>query len=185
MPAQQIKHMDGDVITSTYTPAVKLAVRLAGKDDVTDIMDLALLGCEENAFVNADNSKILADIWTALTTPWGLVGVIGPRGKPEAAVLLRIFEPWYSKSLVMEERAIFVHPDYRAVKGGRASRLVEFSKMAADRMGMPLLIGVLSNNRTAAKVRLYERHFGKMAGAYFIYGAHTGGAAVEFPTTDG
>lgn len=177
--------MDGGVITSTYTPAGKLSVRIGKQEDVRDIMDLALLGCEENAFVDADNSKILQDIWMALTTPWGVVGVIGERGKPEAAVLLRIFEPWYSKSLVMEERAIFVHPDYRSAKGGRASRLVEFSKMAAQQHNMPLLIGVLSNSRTAAKVRLYERHFGKMAGAYFIYGAHTGGAAVEFPTTDG
>lgn len=162
----------------------RLNVRIATKDDVTDIMDLAVLGCVENGFVDYDNSKVLQDIWLALTTPWGLVGVIGERGKPEAAVLLRIFEPWYSTSLVMEERAIFVHPDYRSARGGRAARLVEFSKMAADTHGIPLLIGVLSNHRTAGKIRLYERQFGPQAGAYFLYGAHTGGA-VESPTSDG
>lgn len=162
----------------------KLSVRKADHSDVTDIMDLAVMGCEENGFVDFNNTKVLHDIWLALTTPWGLVGVIGDRGKPEAAVLLRIFEPWYSTTLVMEERAIFVHPDYRAARGGRAARLVEFSKLAADTLGMPLLIGVLSNHRTAGKIRLYERQFGPQAGAYFLYGAHTGGA-VESPTSDG
>jgi hypothetical protein len=43
-------------------------------------------------------------------------------------------------------------------------------------MGMPLLIGVLSNSRTEAKIRLYKRHFGEPAGAYFLYNARTGEA---------
>jgi hypothetical protein len=39
----------------------------------------------------------------------------------------------------------------------------------ADKLGMPLTIGVLSNHRTEAKVRFYERFLGKAAGAYWIY----------------
>jgi hypothetical protein len=41
-------------------------------------------------------------------------------------------------------------------------------------MEMPLLIGVLSNHRTEAKVRLYERQFGKPTGAFFLYNGSTG-----------
>jgi hypothetical protein len=76
-------------------------------------------------------------------------------------VLLRIVTTWSSDELVLEERAIFIHPDFRSAKGGRASRMCEFSKRVAERMQLPLMIGVLSNQRTEAKVRLYKRHFGQ------------------------
>ena len=56
----------------------------------------------------------------------------------------------------------------------RARKLCEFSKMAAERLNMPLLIGVLSNHRTEGKVKLYERVFGKPAGAYWLVGGETG-----------
>jgi Uma2 family endonuclease len=82
---------------------------------------------------------------------------------------------WYSDTMIVEEKAIFIHPDFRAAKGGRAKRLCEFSKQVADTLGIPLIIGVLSNSRTEAKVRMYERQFGAPAGALFLYGATTGG----------
>jgi hypothetical protein len=81
---------------------------------------------------------------------------------------------WYSDHSVLEERAIFVDPDCRSAKGGRARRLCEFSKQTADALELPLIIGVLSNHRTEAKVRLYERQFGKPSGAFFLYNARTG-----------
>jgi GNAT superfamily N-acetyltransferase len=89
-------------------------------------------------------------------------------------VLLRIGSMWYSDHEVLEEKAIFIHPDYRNAKGGRARRLCEFSKQVADALGVPLIIGVLSNHRTKAKVRLYERQFGEPSGAFFLYNARTG-----------
>lgn len=162
----------------TIITEAPLIVRVGKPEDVHDVMDLALMGAAENGFVDVDNSKLLQDIYDALSLHAGLMGLIGPvGGKPEGAVLLRVIEPWYSRSKVLEERAIFIHPDYRSAKGGRASRLCEFSKSMADQLGMPLLIGVLSNSRTEAKVRLYRRHFGNEAGAFFLYNARTGGAA--------
>jgi len=161
-----------------------LKVRVGTPADVHDVMELALMGRAENGFVNADEGKILQNIWDALNMHSGIMGLIGPGGKKaQGAVLLRVITPWYSSDAVLEEQAIFIHPDYRAAKGGRASRLVEFSKKAADQLGMPLLIGVLSNSRTEAKVKLYERHLGRQAGAFFLYGAQTGGAGL--PDTSG
>jgi hypothetical protein len=81
---------------------------------------------------------------------------------------------WYSDDEVLEERAIFIHPDYRSAKGGRARRLCEFTKLTADTLGVPLIIGVLSNHRTKGKIRLYERQFGEPSGAFFLYNARTG-----------
>lgn len=152
----------------------ELKVRIGVPSDVHDIMSLALAACEENGFVEPNPKKLLGEIWAALNRDKGIVGVIGDQGKAEGAVLLRIGSMWYSDKDVLEEKAIFIHPDFRSAKGGRARRLCEFSKQVADALGIPLIIGVLSNNRTEAKVRLYERQFGKPSGAFFLYGASTG-----------
>jgi hypothetical protein len=81
---------------------------------------------------------------------------------------------WYSDDRILEEKALFIHPEYRSAKGGRARRLCEFAKRAAEQLEMPLLIGVLSNNRTVAKIRMYERQFGEPNGAFFLYNGRTG-----------
>jgi GNAT superfamily N-acetyltransferase len=150
-------------------------VRIGEPVDVHPMMDLAMQACDENGFVNPNPEKLLGQIWPALNLDNGLVGIIQDEGGAlEGAILLRIGTMWYSDTPVLEEKAIFIHPDYRSAKGGRARRLCEFSKKAADTLGLPLIIGVLSNHRTEAKVRLYERQFGKPTGAFFLYNAHTG-----------
>ena len=154
-----------------------LKIRIGTPADVHDVMELALMGAAENGFAEASPVKILADVWAALNRDAGIMALIGPEGeKPQGAILLRILYPWYSDKAVIEERAIFIHPDFRSAKGGRAARLCEFSKRAATSLGLPLLIGVLSNQRTEAKNRLYRRFFGEPAGTYFIYNGQTGGA---------
>jgi hypothetical protein len=119
--------------------------------------------------------KVLEQIWAALNRDRGLCGVIGPTGgQVEGAILLRITDLWYSDVPVLEEKGLFLAPEFRSAKGGRARRLCEFAKVAADTLGIPLIIGVLSNSRTEAKVRLYKRQFGEPTGAFFLYGATTG-----------
>ena len=155
-----------------------LGVRLGTPEDVHPMMDLSLAASSENGFVNPNPMKLLAEIWPALNQDGGLVGLIeGENGILEGAVLLRIGSMWYSDDPVLEERAIFIHPDYRSAKGGRARRLCEFTKQVADELGIPLIIGVLSNHRTKGKIKLYERQFGEPSGAFFLYNARTGQAA--------
>jgi hypothetical protein len=153
----------------------ELKIRLGTPEDVHEVMKLALMVSEENGFLEPDAEKILHEVWGSLNRDNGLIGIIGEPGQPiEAGVMLRIGSYWYSKAPFLEERVIFTHPDHRSAKGGRARKLCEFSKHTADALGLPLLIGVLSNDRTAAKVKMYERQFGKAAGAFFLYGARTG-----------
>lgn len=153
----------------------EIPIRVGNLDDLDPMMELALMACEENGFVNPNPMKLLEQIYAALVQDHGLIGIIGrPKEKIEGAVLLRIAKMWYSDQDILEEKAIFIHPDYRHAKGGRARRLVEFSKQASDYLKIPLIIGVLSNHRTEAKVRLYERQFGKASGAFFLYNAQTG-----------
>ena len=157
------------------TESEDLMIRLASPQDLDEIMSIAMMACDENGFLNPNPAKIAAEIWPALHQDHGLCAVISkPNGMIEGLVLLRIGNMWYSDSRVVEEKAIFIHPDFRSAKGGRASKLCEFSKKVADSLGIPLIIGVLSNHRTSAKVRMYERQFGPPSGAFFLYGAQTG-----------
>jgi len=149
-------------------------VRIADVIDLDDVMELTLSCHNENGFIPANPKKILDDLYPALTRYGGIVGMIGGRSKPlEGCVVLRIGQVSYSDVDVLEEKFLFVHKDYRAASVGRARLLAEFTKLAADLLGKPLIIGVLSNHRTKAKVRLYERVFGEPAGAFFLYNART------------
>ncbi|UOF80320.1 putative acetyltransferase [Caudoviricetes sp.] len=153
----------------------EVTVRTGTTEDFNAMMDLTLAATRENAFVNPDIKKLADVIWGALTIKTGICGVIGPvGGKLEGAVLLSMGEVWYSRELILEEKAIYVDPEYRSAKGGRAKKLADFAKSASDRLTVPLAIGVLSTTRTEAKIRLYERVFGSPAGVYFLYGAKTG-----------
>jgi GNAT superfamily N-acetyltransferase len=153
----------------------ELKVWVGKPEDVHDMMDLAMAACAENGFVSPNPLRLLNEIWPSLNRDRGIMGIVGvPGEKPQGAILLRIGNIWYSDDDILEERAVFIHPDFRAAKGGRARKLCEFAKKVADELGMPLTIGVLSSHRTAGKIRLYERIFGQPSGAYFLYGVQTG-----------
>lgn len=150
-------------------------VREATLEDFDECCRLAIEATKENSLVKPNYEKLLQHIYSALTRDHGIMGVIGPSGgKLEGAILLRIGELWYSSELIIEEKAIFVDHEFRSAKGGRARKLAEWGKHVSNELGIPLTIGVLSNDRTEGKMRLYERMFGKPAGVYFIYNGNTG-----------
>jgi hypothetical protein len=151
----------------------EVSIRIATPDDLKPVMDLAIMAAEENGFLDASVTRLLNDVWPALNQDHGLVGVVGD--PIEGMVVLRIGTLYYSDQVCIDEKVIYVKPEFRAAKGGRAKKLCEFSKHTSDTLGLPLCVGVLSNTRTAAKVRMYERIFGPPAGAFFLYGAVTRG----------
>jgi hypothetical protein len=156
-----------------------LQIRTATVDDLADVMALAVAGAQENSFLPARVNLILNEVWPAVNQDHGLCGIIGqPNGKPEGIVILRISTMYYSEQMCVEEKIIFVSPEFRSAAGGRARKLCEFSKKVADTLDLPLLIGVCSSERTKAKVKMYERIFGEPAGAYFLYKTKTGGHTV-------
>ena len=90
-------------------------IRLATPQDLDEIMSIAMMACDENGFLNPNPAKLAAEIWPALHQDHGLCAVIGkPNGMIEGLVLLRIGNMWYSDSRVVEEKAIFIHPDFRS-----------------------------------------------------------------------
>ncbi len=155
-----------------------LVVRTGVPSDIMPIMEMAKMGAEENGMVPYDLNAILHEFWPALHLDHGIVGLVGePNGKPEGAVLLRVTNFWYGfregprSRPMLEERWLWTDPKFRAAKGGRARKLCEFAKASAETLGLPLMIGILSNIRLDAKIRLYERVFGKPNGCSWYYEA--------------
>ena len=152
-----------------------IKVRTGIPEDVDGMMQLALAACEENGLTRPSPAKLLNEIWAGLNRDHGIVGVIGPvGGKLEAAILLRTEALWYSEDMTLVERAVFVDPEHRGAKIGRANMLCDFAKAAARGLGMPLVIGIITSDRVKGKVALYQRHFGPEQGAYWVYGTKTG-----------
>lgn len=166
-----------DVITAAAQPLI--TVRTGTPADVHAVMDLALAACEDNGLTNPNPVKLLSEIWAALNLQNGIMGLIGD-SKLEAGVLLRVDSMWYSDDKTLIERAIFVRPEHRKSGEHKVSRvrmLIDFAKKAQEELSIPLVIGILSTQRADAKVRLYERHFGAPAGAYWLIGGNTGAGA--------
>lgn len=154
-------------------------VRVATVADMDQIMSLAVEAAKENGFLDASTALLAKAVWGPINQDHGIIGCIGkPQNQIEGMVVLNIGKIFYSDTDCLEERTLYLRPEYRSAKGGRANKLLEFSMAAATALGLPLLIGVLSNERTVAKCKLYSRRLGPPAGAYWIYQTKTGGHEV-------
>lgn len=152
-------------------------VRVAGPNDRQEIWRLFLQGHRENGQFTLAPEKVDYFLTRALcpeqipawdTGPRGVVGVIGPVGELEGLVLITIGSMWYSHERHLEEYIVYVDPECRRSYHARA--LISWMKQQSDRTRLPLLTGVISNQRTQAKVDLYARMLPKV-GAFFLYGA--------------
>jgi hypothetical protein len=86
---------------------------------------------------------------------------------------------WYSDEYCLEELFSYVRPEFR--RSSNAKDLVEFGKRCSKEIGIPLVIGVVSNIRTQAKVSLYKRQLSDPVGAYFAYNMPRKEASKEDP----
>lgn len=150
-------------------------VRIAKPEDRLEVWRLLLQGHSENGIFSLEPSKVEWWINRMLepealapwdTGPRGAIGVIGSVGHLEALVFVVFGEYWYTRSKHLEEFIVYVDPECR--KSGHAKALVVWMKEQSDAIGLPLVSGIMSNTRTEAKVRLYERLLPKV-GAFFCY----------------
>lgn len=155
-------------------------VRRVEVGDRDSVLELFNLLHEENGLFSLSKEKvhyILDRVLDPESIPEndsglrGYMGVIGPVGKLEGFILVMLSQYWYTDDICLEELANFVHPDHRV--SNHAKTLLGWSKQLSDRVGIPLLVGIMSNTRTQAKVRLYRRQLPE-AGAFYLYNATTG-----------
>lgn len=151
-------------------------VRVAKPEDRQEIWRLFLQGHRENGqfelapekvdfFVNRALHPELIPEWD--NGPRGAIGVIGSVGSLEGLVFVTIGTYWYSHARHLEEFIVYVDPECR--RSSHARTMVEWMKHQSDITGLPLVTGIISNERTEAKVRLYRRLLPPV-GAFFMYG---------------
>jgi hypothetical protein len=122
----------------------------------------------ENGLAPLDEQKVRNTLMRGLTGDGAIVGIIRSDGIIAASVGLFISRWWYSEASHVEDLWSFVSENYR--KSEYAKNLLVWSKHAAKVLGQPLLMGVLSSERTQAKIKLYQRQLGAPVGALFSVG---------------
>lgn len=155
-------------------------VRAAVPEDKAELWRLLRLLWAENGMCSISERKVDLYLDRLLNPsryeqddggPRGIIGVIGPVGSLEAAIMLAFGSPWYSDEITLDEHLNFVDPAHR--NSDHAKTLIAYAKHMVDQIRpahpeFKLVIGVLSTHRTAAKVRLYERQL-TPSGAFFVY----------------
>lgn len=143
-------------------------VRLAVPEDRRAIEALTEMLHGENGLFSLSLKKRDALLDRYYERRGAIIGAIGPAGSPVASIFLSVTTLEYTDDWCLAEVWAHVHPEHR--RSTYAQDLIEFAKAISTRMKLPLLLGVLSNHRTEAKVRLYERKLDR-AGAYFVWNA--------------
>jgi len=154
------------------TPSI---VRIAKPFDAPEIWRLCLQMHRETGIFSLSPMKVTNLMSRALhpeeisphdTGPRTQIVVIGPQGCLEAMVFVAIQSAWYSDDLHLNELMFYVDPECRVSR--HAIACMEWLKGLADNLGIPLVAGVTSTTKTAAKIRLYDRRFPRV-GALFFY----------------
>jgi N-acetylglutamate synthase-like GNAT family acetyltransferase len=141
-------------------------IRLATIEDEAEILRLLALLHEENGQHAINQAKVQYWIRPYLMQDGGILAVIGEPTDIKAMLCLTIDEVWYSDEMQLLELFNYVRPDAR--RSNYAKRLIAYAKNCSDETNLDLLIGVLSNTRMEAKVRLYSRLLPK-GGEFFVY----------------
>ena len=143
-------------------------VRLAQPSEEDDLMEMCRMLHEENGLFPMSEDRVRQVLRMAFERKGGILGVIGAPGKIEAMICMLISQIWYWDEWHLDELFSYCRPEYR--KSNNAKMLVKFATECADKLGLPLIIGIVSNTRTAEKIRLYERILSsKPNGAFFVY----------------
>jgi hypothetical protein len=145
-------------------------VRLATFEDEDSIMNLMHIMHAEGGLMPLDEMSVRDMFHRAFNRKGAIMGVIGGPGDIRAMIFLLIGKFWYTGQFHLEELFNFVRPDER--KGDYAGKMITFAKKCATETKLPLVIGVLTNDRMEGKVRLYRRNLGYPAGAFFVYNAN-------------
>ena len=141
-------------------------VRMALVGDEDGIMALLIQNHAENGQHEFCEPKVRNMVRRALYQQGGIIGVIGPASDIRGSICLLIDEVWYSEERQILELWNYVRQDSR--KSDYAKKMIEFAKKCADGLELDLTIGVLSDKRMEAKVKLYQRQLPK-AGEFFVH----------------
>ena len=142
-------------------------IRLATPEDEEQVFDFLMTLHAENALFPVSPEKVRDAIKHATDRRGGVIALIeGDDGRIEAS-LGAVVEPWwYTTAPSLNEVWNYVRADCRQTN--HAKRLIEFGKVLADQhlCGIPFFMGIISTERTEAKMRLYGRQLQQIGGMF-------------------
>jgi hypothetical protein len=144
-----------------------IPVRKAVASDREAILNICQRNHEENGQFSLAMKKVEAMIDRAFTGGGAIIGVVGGQNRIEGIITLLISQFWYTNDWCLEEIMNYVLPDYR--RSTHAKDMIKFGIRCSDELSIPLVIGVVSNERTKPKIELYRRQLGEPVGGYFIH----------------
>lgn len=161
---------------STITHGDVSRVRIAEMRDVDELMVLCREMHEENGVLAFSEYKV-RDVLENATRPEielrrSIIGCIGDYRHIEAAIVLGIEPLWYSDEIALQDYLNFVRVPFR--NSTNSSDLIAWAKAMSVHFSLPLMAGVVSNQRTQAKIRHFRRAFGEPVGAFFLFNAGSG-----------
>lgn len=146
---------------------ITIPVRKAEPRDRDPILEICRKNWTENGQFALSMPKVEAMVDKAFNRGGAIIGLVGGHNRIEGAILLNVGAFWYTDEWCLEEIFNFVHPEFR--KSTHAKDMIDFGKRCSDELSIPLVIGVVSNERTRAKMELYRRRLGDPCGGYFIH----------------
>jgi len=148
-------------------PILTNPVRKATPDDKPEILDMCRAGYAEHQMFRSSDRRLNEMMDRAFAEKAAIIGVIKRDGPIEGMIYLSIGQFSYTEDFCLEEVHSYVRPEFR--RSSNAKDLIEFGKRCSDELGIPLVIGVVSNERTRAKMELYRRRLGDPVGGYFVH----------------
>src|SRR5690348_3529822 len=144
-------------------------VRLARPSDFDQLFEICKIMHEEHSYHTFpfSDEKVKAELESSIALNDGIIGIIGEDVIEACAWLYYGQADWYTEASCLSERMLIVHPQFR--RGTFHIRnLLAWVNATVEHFGT-LVVGVISNNRTAAKVRLYRRRFGEPSGVIHFW----------------
>ncbi len=145
------------------------SVRLAGPHDEAGVLDLCWLAHAERPERSLSKPKVETMVRGCLAGGNGVIGVVEVESDVRAMVGLTVSTTWCSEDLELYDWLVFVRPDCRHLR--YLTPLLLFAKHQAIRLGLPLWMGFIGDERAEAKARAYHRHLPRF-GEFFRFDPH-------------
>jgi hypothetical protein len=142
-------------------------VRKARPTDRSTILNILEQNHGENGQFGLSMRKVEGMVDKAFSNDGCIIGTVGHGSNIEGIIMLLIAQFWYTDDWCLEEIINYVLPEHR--RSTHAKDMIAFAKRCSDEIKIPLVIGVVSNERTKAKIELYRRQLGDPVGGYFIH----------------
>lgn len=131
-------------------------VRIADVSDYALVMDFCAMLNIENASAKLDVSRLQEVVSLGLQHKNGVIAIVmDDNGAPVGCVCLALDQWDYSLSWHYTEMWVFIHPNHR--KSHYAQDVLNFCKWWAEQSGLPVTVGIMSRDRTKAKMRFYAQ----------------------------